>query len=735
MPAFDPITARSQAVPDLHYLDGGPPYRAGLDRLQLPYVSGWALDLREPGREVHVAIQVDGLTLGRCEAREERDDIAHFVPGVRPGFVMRLTGGASEDVAAVVARLMGFDDARLAAPAPVTLRLDDEATFHGGDGFDLSAAELLALLLHAPSPGLAAALEVEPDAPAGPVAMLAGISTELLLFDEAAYLRANPKARDEGRSELGAAFRHWVESGGEADGFEHDDRTPVTPETECLLLAELALAEGRPGAARHWLRAALNRLLGPQPQDFAEAVGQVLEALEVSGEAAGPRRGAAPLMARMAYAGALALGPAAAGRLLPRLAAANLALHPARRSSSSRDTDLHWWARLAALVLRGEPKPENMRDLCLEAWRQVSPEQRRRADTPVPPTARMRRLLLLCWSASTHGQGGAGDAEEALAAALALSRELVGVREQPWRGVLRGALREAYARGRPDAATLAAILCAGFEAGFGPSRLGACGVLLRTLGLETAGMARLSPPDEAVRRGRFDVGFLVGMREGESYRYRVLNIADALEDAGLAVTTLLPGEHEALLERCTELGRLVVFRAALNAPVRAMMEAANRLGATVSYDVDDLVFDPSLAPQIKALDLVPPEERAYTIGWMRRYREAMLVCDAGTVSTEQLRARMAAMGLPASVVPNTHGPFERAIAGRARREPDQPLTVAYFSGTWTHHADFEQCDAALRAVLRRPPEVRFLLAGNLRLGRHGPGWRRRWSALPFCRTR
>ena len=63
MPAFDPITARSQAVPDLHYLDGGPPYRAGLDRLQLPYVSGWALDLREPGREVHVAIQVDGLTL------------------------------------------------------------------------------------------------------------------------------------------------------------------------------------------------------------------------------------------------------------------------------------------------------------------------------------------------------------------------------------------------------------------------------------------------------------------------------------------------------------------------------------------------------------------------------------------------------------------------------------------------------------------------------------------------
>ena len=53
------------------------------------------------------------------------------------------------------------------------------------------------------------------------------------------------------------------------------------------------------------------------------------------------------------------------------------------------------------------------------------------------------------------------------------------------------------------------------------------------------------------------MAFLIGMRDGESHRYRVLNIADALEDAGLAVSTLLPDEHEDLAERCTTLGRLV----------------------------------------------------------------------------------------------------------------------------------------------------------------------------------
>lgn len=721
MPGFDPITASSVAIADLEHCEAGPPYRGGVDHLQLPILSGWALDLRDPDRSVGVTVLVDGVPLVRCEAKEARGDIARFVPGTRPGFRVDLHRIVAADLAAAVARLLRLDEVALAAPAPLLMRLDDEATLSGGTLAEITARELLTLLMHGAAPALDAALDAEPPERAGPAATIAALSTEVLLFDEAAYLHANPKAQDEARSALGAAFRHWIAEGGE--GYDHPHRTRVTAETEPLLLAELALAEGRPGGARHWLQAALSRLLGPQPRDFAEAIEAVLTALEIGGAESGPPG----LLARAVYAGALALGPEASARLLPRLASVVVALHPAHRSWPTRDTDLHWWSRLAPLLWQEPADPAALCALCLEAWQHPAPWQRQLPGTPVPPTNALRRILLLVWSASA---GAAGDGQDALAAALALSRELLGIAKHPWRSTLRRALRPLFERDAPPPpAALAAILCGGFEGAFGPRRLPAAGALLRRIGLDTAGMFRLAPPER--RRSPLDVAFLVGMRDGESHRYRVLNIADALEDAGQAVTTLLPDEHEALAERCTTLGRLVVFRAALEPPLEALIGVAHGLGASLSYDIDDLVFDPSLAPELKALDLAPPEERAHTLGWMRRYREAMLAADAATASTAQLAGQMGRHGLPASVVPNTHGPFERLIAARTPRDPDAPVTIAYFSGTWTHHADFDQCDAAIRAVIARHPEVRFLLAGNLRLGPEWDALRGQVDRAPF----
>ena len=711
MPGFDPITATAAAVADLDWLDGGPPYRGGVDHLQLPFLSGWALDLREPGRVVGVAVLVDGIPLVRCEARENRDDIARYVPGARPGFRVDLQLAAPDDLAAAVAGLLRLDAAALARPAPLTLRLDDEAVLARGALGEISGGELLALLMRGATASLAGALETDAPAQAGPAAAIAALSTELLRFDELAYLRAHPDARDPARGALGAALRHRVREGEAEEDRARPNNLRVTPDTEALLLAELALAEGRPGGARHWVVAALFRLLGPQPADAATAVEAALAALELGGAEAGPPE----LLARAIHVGALALGPEAAARLLPRLAAVSVALHPAHRAWPTPASDLHWWGRLAPLLLAEPFDHAALRALCLDAWRQPSPAQRQQPGTPVPPTDALRRLLLIAWSA---GARVAGADREALAAALSLSRELLGVREQPWRTLLRRALLPHFEASAPlPPAALAALLCAGFEGSFGPRRLPALGLLLRRIGLDTAGMTRLTPPHAV--RGPLEAAFLIGMRDGESHRYRVLNIADALEDAGHAATTVLDDEADELVERCTALGRLVVFRAALEPPLEAMLGAAHRLGARLLYDIDDLVFDPALAPQLKALELGTPAERAHTLGWMRRYREAMLACELATGSTPELAARMGGPGRPAHVVPNTHGPFERAIAARALRDPMAPVTIAYFSGTWTHHADFEQCDAAIRAVLARHPQVRFLLAGNLHLG---PEW-------------
>lgn len=689
----------------LDALDSGPRFRAGLDLPAGFEFPGWALDARDPARRVRVELLIAGQPVTATETGGERGDIARFAPGAEPGFRLDLREGDPLALLTALRTTATMADGAL----PVSLRIDGLAELPSWACAMLPAEALRRILLALPAACLLPAL---PEAAgADGRSLLATLAGEAMLFDEERRLLDRPGAQRADRSALAAAFDDWLRSG---ERPAHHDLLPATPQTDALLVGEVALAEGRFDAARQALALGAARLLGePAAATPVAALDAALPALEAGRFAADPWR--ERLLARAAFFLACALdGPVEAELALTRLQLVLDRVHHADSGGPSRLSDLRWWVRLAPVVLGSRHPGGVAAPLCLHAWQSIPLGQRARH--PMPPTVPLRRLLLLAWAAEAMGEGRE---EEALGAALQAFRDLLALRERPWREALRQPMQALFAPGPVDRRLFAACLAAIGEAGFGSRRALALQLFLRRMGLAEAPSRRIAPP-MTPSRPPLEVVFLVGALEGESLRYRVVNLVEGLEARGVAAATMLPGEAAELHRHCGALDTLVAFRAAHGPWLEASIRAARRLGARVVFDVDDLTFDPALAPEIKAIASMAPDEREATLTGLRLYREAVLLADAVTGSTAAIADAARALGRPAHVVPNTHGPFERLIAARtADARQGGAVTLGYFSGTWTHGADFLQMEAPLLAALRRHAHLRLLVVGTLHLG---PDW-------------
>ena len=695
-----------QATHALGELDTGPRFRAGLDLAAGFVLSGWALDARDPARPVRVEVCVAGQPVAAAETGGERDDIAQYAVGARPGFRLDLRDSPAPALLAALRALAGLAE----EATPVTLRIAGMAELPPWACAHLPAGLMRRTLLALPPAALLPAPGAEAPAADGRP-LLATLAGAALLFDEERWLAENPGDARPGLSDLAAAHAGWQASGRPPG---HPDQLGQAHDTAALLRGEVALAEGRVIAARQALALAAASLMAePQATDPGKALDAAMGALEAGRLAAQPWR--ERLLAAAAFFLAVAEDPSPAQEVaLLRLTPVLDRLHHAASGGPSRLADLRLWVRLAPVILGLRPPGGLAAPLALAAWQHAPPGERTRH--PMPPTAALRRLLLLAWAAEALAEGRE---EEARGAALQAFRELLALRERPWRQVLQAPMEALFHPGPLDRREMAACLAAIGEAGFGAGRAMAVQGLLWAMGLD-APPARRIAPEATPARPPLDVAFLVGATEGESLRYRVVNLVGALDKRGLAAATLLPAEAAELHRHCGALGTLVAFRAPHGEELEAAIRAARRLGARIVYDVDDLTFDPALAAEMKSLAAMAPGEREEALAGLRRYREALLLADAATGSTPAIAEAARALGCPAHVVPNTHGPFERLIAARTpAARAGGAVTLGYFSGTWTHSADFERLEGPLLAAMHRHPALRLLLVGALRLG---PVW-------------
>lgn len=231
-----------------------------------------------------------------------------------------------------------------------------------------------------------------------------------------------------------------------------------------------------------------------------------------------------------------------------------------------------------------------------------------------------------------------------------------------------------------------------------------------------------------------DVVFVIGCHDGESKRYRVYNVADALQGMGVRTLVLSDAQLPEMLARGVKARSVVLFRAAWSDELGRFIEAARAAGARVFFDVDDLVFEPESIDNVRVVQTFKPAERAAYLDGVQRYRRTLLACDAAICPTEFLRQRIEALGKPAHVLVNTVNRRQRELAKRlSRRQWSQgmPVRIGYFSGSNTHQVDFRACEPALLRIMEAHPEVRFVLVGILDLG---PAWTRfsaRVERVPF----
>ncbi|MBV8779226.1 MAG: glycosyltransferase, partial [Alphaproteobacteria bacterium] len=243
---------------------------------------------------------------------------------------------------------------------------------------------------------------------------------------------------------------------------------------------------------------------------------------------------------------------------------------------------------------------------------------------------------------------------------------------------------------------------------------------------------RPRPAPQAV----FDVIYAIGYWPGEPKRYRVLNMAETLRGAGYAVH-VMPYERIADVARQGWSARaLVLFRAEYDrlAGIGEALSYARATGVRLVYDIDDLLFDETLAPRIDGLRRLGPFGRRRFVAAMRGYRRLLRECQLTTVSTTPLARAAEAMGQPSRVVPNGLNLVQlRTAEALAARPPtgDGSVRVGYFSGSATHQRDFAACDTALHEAMARHPRLRFRLVGPLDLDPRWDRYEGRIERLPF----
>jgi glycosyltransferase involved in cell wall biosynthesis len=224
----------------------------------------------------------------------------------------------------------------------------------------------------------------------------------------------------------------------------------------------------------------------------------------------------------------------------------------------------------------------------------------------------------------------------------------------------------------------------------------------------------------------FDAIYAIGYWEGEPKRYRVFNMAEGLRAAGYAVHVMPFDRLDEIRCHRWRATALVLFRAEYDrlAGIAEVLAYARAAGMRVFYDVDDLVFDPTLADRIDGLKLMGAHQRRQFVAAISRRRRLLLACDLASVSTAPLARAVAALGPPSIVIPNSLNREQLLLAGEiahAARVADDKVRIGYFSGTRTHQRDFAECERALLEIMERFHRVRFRLVGYLDLG---PQWQR-----------
>jgi glycosyltransferase involved in cell wall biosynthesis len=244
-------------------------------------------------------------------------------------------------------------------------------------------------------------------------------------------------------------------------------------------------------------------------------------------------------------------------------------------------------------------------------------------------------------------------------------------------------------------------------------------------------------------RGTTRIAYVYERADNSTFRYRVHNMAEVLNDGGdVSASYFFIADMPRLAEIADLATLLVICRTRYDQHVNQLVTAFRNRGKRVLFDIDDFLFDTAyvhLIVNTLDLDLDNPLVWHDWFSYISRLGAVLQLCDAGITTNDYLAERMSKFaGIPVSVVPNYMNREQLALSDRvfeakANEKPgsDGLIHLGYFSGSPSHNRDFAIVAPALEELLERDARLGVVVVGYIEAGPNLERFGARVKRFPF----
>jgi glycosyltransferase involved in cell wall biosynthesis len=212
------------------------------------------------------------------------------------------------------------------------------------------------------------------------------------------------------------------------------------------------------------------------------------------------------------------------------------------------------------------------------------------------------------------------------------------------------------------------------------------------------------------------ISFYIDHASGESTRYRVLNIIEALLKRGIKCNLINPFS-QALDKKVEESDLIIFFRASYNEMFERLVKKASFLNIPCVYDIDDMIIDETALEYIDLYKTLNQYQKAFYLNDMKNHIKAFNCCDYFTGSTHYLSDIAKQKGKKTFVIPNSinYSQYNLAMELINNQKDNSKIKISYFSGSPTHQKDFEQAQASVIKALDENKSIELHVVGHIKL--------------------
>lgn len=245
-------------------------------------------------------------------------------------------------------------------------------------------------------------------------------------------------------------------------------------------------------------------------------------------------------------------------------------------------------------------------------------------------------------------------------------------------------------------------------------------------------------------RGQRRVAYFYEKPDNSTFRYRVYNMAQALNNDGdeLSAAYFFLADLDRLDDIAELADLLVICRSRYDSRINQLVSAFHKRRKKVLFDIDDLVFNTDYVHLlVKTLDLDSGNPQVWDdwFAYCSRLGATLKLCDGAITTNEVLAARLHEFSrLPVAVVPNFMNReqlelSERVFAAKQAQAPgaDGLIHLGYFSGSPSHNRDFALVIPALEELLEEDPRLGLVVVGYIEAGPRLARFGKRVTRYPF----